>query len=293
MIEGVLTRRHSPAHYARGRAWQLIRAGMFALLLIAGTATAQEASEPLSQSPAEGQTILGDVIPMGDGTARSWVQVDGDGNPSAVGITLSEAALEGLPTELTPGLIWTEFVLSLPSELAGLPYNHIAVNWNPKGHPPVDIYGTPHFDFHFYMISLEERSQITARGEDLERCNRPPAEGQIADGYIFAPDSEEPGMGGHWVDADAHELHGEPFSTTFIYGTYDGEVIFWEPMITMEYLKSRPDVVLPLKLPQEYAQEGHYPTNYSVRYDPERKEYTVALESMELQPISAAHRSSP
>jgi len=40
---------------------------------------------------------------LGNGTVRSWIAVDQDGQPTAIGVTLSEAALSGLPSALTPG----------------------------------------------------------------------------------------------------------------------------------------------------------------------------------------------
>lgn len=242
------------------------------------------AAEAEAAPSSTNQTILGEVIPFGQGTARSWVQVDGSGKPATVGITLTEAALEGLPAEVTPGLIWmVEYILAMPSDVGQLPFNHIGVNWNPRGHDPHGIYGVPHFDFHFYTISPEQRSQITARGDDLAKCNKVPVAGRVAEGYIFAPASEEPGMGGHWIDPVSHEFHGQSFTSTFIYGTYDGEVIFYEPMITMAYLQTKPDAITPIKVPTSYAQAGYYPTSYRVHYDAKRKEYTVSLEGLTLR----------
>lgn len=256
---------------------------------ITGSATAQKQHNKRGSSgsllpPIAEQTLLGDVVPFGSGTARSWVKVDGNGTPSAVGITLTEAALNGLPADVTPGLIWmVEYILSLPEEAQMLPFNHIGVNWNPKGHMPSGVYNVPHFDFHFYTISPEERSKITARGDDLEKCRQAPEAEHIPEGFIFAPESEEPGMGGHWADPTSHEFHGHDFTSTFIYGTHEGKVIFWEPMITKAYLESKPDATVPLKVPKQYASTGYYPTSYSIRYDPKRKEYTVALEAMTLR----------
>lgn len=263
--------------------------------LATGSATAQmhhgapSASSEVSLLSTNGRMILGDVVPFGSGTARAWVQVDAEEQPTALGITLTEAALNGLPADVTPGLIWmVEYLLALPSDVALLPFNHIGVNWNPRGHIPNGIYNVPHFDFHFYTISPEERSRITARGEDLEKCRKAPMAGRVPEGYIFAPESEEPGMGGHWADPLSHEFHGQAFTSTFIYGTYDGEVIFYEPMITKAYLETRPDVNIPVAVPQAYARSGYYPTSYSIRYDAKRKEYTVALEGMTLRQALAA-----
>jgi hypothetical protein len=34
------------------------------------------------------------------------------------------------------------------------------MDWEPHGHPPPGVYDVPHFDFHFYMITPEERAGI-------------------------------------------------------------------------------------------------------------------------------------
>ncbi|GAA4454167.1 DUF5602 domain-containing protein [Nibrella saemangeumensis] len=235
------------------------------------------------------KTILGEVVPFGNGTARSWVRLSQQGNPTAVGVTLTEAAMQGLPADITPGMVWmAEYIMTLPDEARMLPFNHIAVNWNPRGHMPSGVYNVPHFDFHFYMISRDERNKITARGDDLLKCRQSPGAGAVPEGYIFAPESEEPGMGGHWADPGSHEFHGKDFTSTFIFGSYNGKVIFWEPMITKAYLETKPNVTMPLKLPAQYAKDGYYPTSYSIRYDAKRREYTIALEEMKLRQVLAS-----
>lgn len=235
------------------------------------------------------KTILGDVVPFGNGTARSWVKKDATGAYTAVGVTLTEAAMQGLPEDVTPGLVWmVEYVLNLPTEASDLPFNHIGINWNPKGHMPSGVYNVPHFDFHFYTTTRDIRNKITARGKDLETCRNAPAKGEVPEGYMFAPESEEPGMGGHWVDGGSHEFHGKDFTATFIYGSYDSKVIFWEPMITKKYIESKPNISIPLKVPQSYAIAGYYPTTYSILYDEQRKEHTIALEGMKMRHAIAA-----
>jgi hypothetical protein len=45
-------------------------------------------------------------------------------------------------------------------------------------------------------------------------------------------------MGNHLLDSQSPEMKDSlPFTTTFIYGAYEGELIFWEPMITLDFLQ--------------------------------------------------------
>ena len=245
--------------------------------------SAQPAAVTESSTISKEKTIVGETKPLGRGQVRSWVSLDGKGNPTAVGLTFSEAALSALPTEPPPGELGTEISLGLPAEASKTAFKHIGLNWNPKGHVPVNIYDTAHFDFHFYMIAEAERNAITATGDDLLRAKKQPAAEFVPEGYIYVPDSEHARMGAHWVNPLSKELQGQTFTSTFLYGSYNGSLIFGEPMITKAFLETKTNLTELIKLPAQYARRAFYPTKYSVRYDPVTREYTVALEGMTLR----------
>jgi Domain of unknown function (DUF5602) len=227
--------------------------------------------------------IVGETKPLGKGQVRSWVSLDKSGNPTGVGLTFTEEALSTLPTGPLPGEGWTEVSLALPTQASATAFKHIGLNWNPNGHSPAKIYDVAHFDFHFYMITEAERAGITATGDDLLRTKKQPAAEFVPAGYIYVPDSEHARMGAHWVNPLSKELQGQAFSTTFIYGSYNGSLIFAEPMITKSFLETKTNITELIKLPTQYARKAYYPTKYSVRYDPIKKEYTIALEGMTLR----------
>ena len=230
----------------------------------------------MEKSSTRAGTFIGDNRPLGKGTVRSWVTLDKNGDPTAIGVTFSEAALSGLPTK-EPG---TEYLLSLPSQASATAFNHIGLDWNVKGHQPAGVYDVPHFDFHFYTITPQERDQITARGDDLAKSNKQPSAEYMPAGYVLVPDSAVPRMGSHLANPLSGELHGQPFTKTFLFGSYDGRVIFYEPMITRSFLESKTNITEFINLPARYPKSGFYPTKYSVKYDPKNKEYTVSLEGM-------------
>lgn len=246
-------------------------------------AYASTAAVDKGSTPAGPAIYTGTAMPVGNGAVRSWVRLDQNGSPTAIGVTFDEAALDGLPAEPPPGQLGTEYVLALPPEAKATAFDHVYMNWNPHGHQPSTIYDVGHFDFHFYTISSQARTQITAKGDDLAKTQRRPAAEFVPEGYVYAPNSEEPQMGAHWIDPVSHEFHGHSFTRTFLYGSYDGQLIFFEPMITRAYLLTKPEVTEPIKLPARYAKSGYYPTRYSVKYDAAKKEYTVALEGMTLR----------
>ncbi|MHB1459030.1 MAG: DUF5602 domain-containing protein [Armatimonadota bacterium] len=220
-------------------------------------------------------TYTGPKIKIGMGYAYSWVMYDASAKPASMGISLNEAALSALPGDGEH----VEYVLRLPKQ-APKPYTHAVINWNPKGHIPVEVYGLPHFDFHFYMISPSVRKSITAKGKDLIKVGKAPPAKYLPKDYFFAPGSEEPRMGSHWVDKYTPELNGDKFTMTFIYGFYDGKMNFLEPMVSMEYLKSKPDATERVKQPESFLKSGYYPTTYSVAYNAKTNEYSISLNKM-------------
>lgn len=87
-------------------------------------------------------------------------------------------------------------------------------------------------------------------------------------------------MGAHWIDPYSPEFHPPSiFTSTFIYGSYNANVIFYEPMITLDYLLNGGGATFPIKQPAAFAQTGQYPTQYSIRYDSQSKDYLVSLMS--------------
>jgi hypothetical protein len=234
-------------------------------LIVASAASADESwNEPKTG------LFIGEAAIMGNGLVRSWVDLGEHGKPNALGVTFTDLALEGLPTDGE-----TEFMVKVPKQAWLTPYDHIAVDWNPHGHPPVGIYDVPHFDFHFYMITPKQRSNITAVGADLAKCDKPLAAGLLPPDYFMAIGTEVPNMGVHCLDGTSPELHGAPFTSTFIYGAYNGHVIFQEPMVALSTILARTDIVLPIKQPAKVEQSGYYPTVYAVTYNPIRQETSV------------------
>lgn len=228
----------------------------------------------------KGGTFLGDVKVLGNGVVWSWVKYEKKGVPTAMGVTFTETALTGLPEAPPADLPGWEYALALPREAGVKPFDHIVVDWNPKGHIPPGIYDVPHFDFHFYLITQKERTSITAKDSDLIKCKKKPAAKFIPTDYILPEGTEFPRMGVHWIDPTAPEFNQQPFTKTYIYGSYNGHVAFIEPMMTKAFLETKPDVAETVKLPEAYQKPGYYPTSYSVRYDPVRKEYTVSVDGL-------------
>lgn len=180
------------------------------------------------------------------------------------------------------------YLLPLPADMPA-PYKLVELNWNPLGHEPPGIYDKPHFDFHFYWISQSERDAIVPSDPNFatEAANFPQGDYVPANYMVLppppAPTPAVPMMGVHWTNVTAPEIlpaespeHAE-FTRTFIYGSWNGEFTFVEPMVTLAFLRTKPDERVAIDTPAKYAVPGYYPAAYRVTYDESTKEYRVSI----------------
>jgi hypothetical protein len=258
---------------------------------------------------AEVRTVYGEAQKLGNGAARVYAELDGAGAPQAIGVSFDPGLLEGLPAMPNTwsrcfdkdgdgriaehgecnGDYELEFVL--PQELvqAGTtPFGWVSVNYNPMGHPhpAPPPWAVPHYDFHFYIMQREAVRQIRPGPcselidcDDFARAQIPVPARYVHADYIDVG-AAVPDMGNHLIDSKTPELvePGPEFTHTFIFGAYDGQVTFYEPMITLAYLQSRPDLCTPIKQPAAWEAAGAYPTVYCIRHHPDDERYTVSLE---------------
>ncbi|MEO7103377.1 MAG: DUF5602 domain-containing protein [Gemmatimonadaceae bacterium] len=228
-------------------------------------------------------TFYGPSASFAQGTARAWVTTDATGSPTALGIAMTSGALQGLPTTVSgPSPTALMVTLSLPDQAKGIGFDHAELGWNPNGHEPPQLYGVPHFDLHFYMISAAAQAAILPSDPQYgaKAANYPTA-AFVPKGYVPPPGvaatNAVPQMGLHWSNVKSPELNGQPFTNTFIYGSWDGRYIFLEPMITKAYLESLPNTEQAIPQPDTWPTAGRFPTTYSVNYDATAKEYRFTL----------------
>ncbi len=215
--------------------------------------------------------LYGPSVSIGNGEGRAWVSEDIYGNPTAVGIDLSEAALSNLPQ------MNQEYILQFNSNSISHFYKFVCLNWSAHGHIPNPVYDISHFDVHFYNIEDSIRMMIGSNGSN---------EITLAPATQYIPSNYEqliggaPTMGAHWFDLLAPEFNGSIFTKTFIWGSNNGQFIFWEPMITHDYLLTHPNSETSLRQPLAFQQDGWYPQSYTVKYSATTNKYTIALSKL-------------
>ena len=244
---------------------------------------------PLVANSQDG-TYFGDVVPLGPGNARTYVTLQ-NGSPLEIGVELNEGAIQGLPTtgghdghNNTHHMMTNAWDLPLPPQADATAYKSVNIGWMPTGHEPP--YNRPHFDFHFYLVPTAERLAIDPADPQWgQKAASLPSQEYWPQRYfplnllINKPAGAVtvPAMGLHWLDIAAPELHGAEFRYTLFYGSWNGRIIFDEPMITKAVLESRETVDVTLPPAARYASEGFRAGGYRVYYDEATDRHRVAL----------------
>jgi len=250
-----------------------------------GAATILACSEAKTTAPSVDRsgTFYGSTTSMEAGSGRAYVTLDAAGAPTELGVAITESALSKLPTANA------EFFFALPGQASVTAYQHAVINWVPTGHEPTP-YLVPHLDVHCYMISAQARNAITSADPAYAtKLARQPTASFLPAGYVMGMGMERMGM--HWSNPASPELSGQPFTSTFLYGSYDGKITFAEPMIAKSYLDSKPALaVRPVTLPQQSSTTGYQATAYSTVYDATKTEFRFAL--VNLVPVVASPSAS-
>ena len=183
--------------------------------------------------------VYGPKKKLGNGFMQNYVIFDSDDIPVEIGVELEESLMDlsTLPQEYSDGKYdiieatsrevgWfccgheTELKSFDGSRFDNIPFTHFVSNWNPQGHAPMGQFDVPHFDFHFYLISKQQRLALKAPRtlqdfcprledpfgikiplscEDLDIATAPIPTDQIPPFHVcpFAGATVEPAMGNH------------------------------------------------------------------------------------------------
>lgn len=279
----------------------------------------------------QGNVISTEPKAIGDGWVYTWGAFNDESNPTSIGVTFTADAFsnaEGLdmfeledpnnefprsvphlamPDMFDPARVYN---VAFPDQvLDTTPFNHMGLYANSEGHAPQDIYDSPHLDVHFFISTIAERELITGNPNDNVNLFDTPPAGFLNPDYIAptVPGTEilatgDALQGIHWVDRDAPEIqppgspNAAPFTQTFIFGSYDNKVNFWEPMITQEFLQSlsasgeTTKQTYSIKQPARFLEGGYYPLEYSISYNADFQEYTISMDNFVLQEADALVR---
>jgi hypothetical protein len=206
--------------------------------------------------------FAGPPVKVFEGKAWTWIQLDITGKPERVAISITEAALNSVEHADHDPQAGHEhehnIVLKFHPKADATIFKHAWLNWNPAGHPPPGIYDAPHFDLHYYTVSSEERETFL----DPAKLDADLAPDYLPANHLAV--DPVPAMGKHYVDLTSPEFNGQPFTQTYVYGSYDSKFVFVEPMITLDFLKATSNFERFIPQPAKFQMAGYYPTKMRI-----------------------------
>lgn len=209
----------------------------------------------------------------------TWARMQGD-SLIDLGAMVPIASIESSPQDFE--MAWPPkpvTALALPAAVqqhTGI--THLTIFWEAMGHPP-GPYLTPHFDFHFYTISQEQRNAMDCA--DLSKPQTLPTGYSLPDVTLPPPLVSMigtstlvglcvPQMGMHSLLTTELESTNL-FRGTMVVGYYQGKPIFMEPMITKAMLLEKQP--FDLAMPAIPGMPGKKPRAFRAEFDQQKQAY--------------------
>lgn len=260
---------------------------MLAGIVIAPSAKAHDGIHVNAQDSSRNltETHHGEALPLGAGKVTTYVVLSkakdvtsGKKAMLEMGVEIPAAVMNSLPAQDAV------VVMDLPAQAKSTPFSYVMLDWNAHGHEPAGVYDKPHFDFHFYIqeltdvMSIEPGSCFGLNCDAYQRAMKPLPVQYMPQGYMNVG-SVVPYMGNHLINPASPEFLGTPFTRTLLYGVYDGQITFVEPMITKASIVSGGDQCTAIPQPQRFAESGYYATKYCTKYDANADVYRISLQN--------------
>jgi len=230
----------APQHFA------FLFAGLFLASACADAPDAEPSDETTAAAAVE--VVDGSCGDVYGSQVCTWAKVDGE-HIVEIGATVPLAVAQNAPADQE--MTWPPTVAAL-IPMPEVVQQHLGVHdlkiyWEAHGHPP-GPYLVPHFDFHFYTAPAAQIDAI-----DCASTTKP---AEVPAGYAL-PDIDIPELGnliglcvpemGMHALLETEMASSETFSGTMVVGYYEGEPIFFEPMITQDLLMG--EATFPLDMP--------------------------------------------
>lgn len=191
---------------------------------------------------------------------------------------------------------------SVPRDIkAATGIDHVSIDFNPCGHPPVDVFTIPHYDLHLYLVDPDYRKCMTCETiPGAPVCNpggqsTPSGQGffnaatimagpdatklaNMPSGFEYQAGDSVPLMGGHAWDSSQQPSGENPWiNPIWIMGPYDGTIVDYEPMIPLSFIQGNIDNVYEENLSYAGQTINNLPNKYTVAYNATSAFFTVTF----------------
>jgi len=204
-----------------------------------------------------------------------------------------------LPTEPQSSIYRFKYLDVPKLQKNPVPFQFVEVDWNTEGQPrgPNGSFITPHYDFHFYTKSgsyVDNKITCVTTGktcdpqktgyQDMRRFLKLPADKFVPKNTFTDTGSSIVAMGLHNLDGKfKFTIDSVNHNPVLIYGTFDGEIAFFEASITLygfidaaKLAEKGKKSTWEIKQPEYYAYEW-WPTTISLEYAPKQNVFYVDL----------------
>lgn len=289
-------------------------AGLLALPLVGAAAGNSSAhGTPVASPEASGDIALwqDQMNAYDDSGDFSAIQENADGVTASVLVELPAIEFSGAGRSPSLPVGPSQFIYRFRNSVVVAPdsdhqpFRFVEIDWNTEGVPrgPNGSFVSPHFDFHFYTMPLEEMERdvtcVSSNGktcdalltdyEQMRRLQNMPEARYIPDLYRADVGSAIPTMGLHLLDMTAeYSVDAVDHYPVLIYGTFDGRVIFAEASVTLSTLqdaKAAPEqrLTFPFRQPAAFAKETDWPTEFVIAYIPKTAGFRAGFTQFERQ----------
>mmetsp|Transcript_43181 Transcript_43181/g.91855 ORF Transcript_43181/g.91855 Transcript_43181/m.91855 type:complete len:346 (-) Transcript_43181:185-1222(-) len=213
------------------------------------------------------------------------------------------------PEDGKPYLAFREFDHAFSDEIyEATGFASISLDWQACGHPPVNVFTVPHYDFHFYTDPAEIRAertcdqpegapicipdvkaQTTASGraffsvatvwqlvDDVNSATNAPA--NMPPGFTCGLADAIPLSGTHCWDLSSQPADVASWINPFlILGSYDSKIAFFEPMAPVSFVTGSGTNSHSEKLVYEGQTVHTLPHEWSMMYNSNTNRTTVTL----------------
>ncbi len=261
----------APEHFTQLKI-NFMRLSALCLGFIVCSALALSSCKKENNASNENNTYKGPKVEIGEGNAQTFITISQSKVPQEIGVIFTDSALLGLP------VVNTTYILNLPQEaLEATLFKNVVLGLSAHGHglPPTGNI-EEHFDTRFFMMTNEERLTIpnpasstypAGAGFDVS-----PQAGYLPANYVmnFAVAK----IGRHWASNSFDS--GATVNHTMIYGTYNGNLTFLTPIVTIAELATGNSYSVAYPQPQFFAKHGYYATKYNI-YKDDKGNHVVSL----------------
>lgn len=229
--------------------------------------------------------VAGEAVVVAGGTLSTWARVNGGGKVIWAGFTVPMSLVENPPGPGS-GPAGAIAALNFPAVVQQTTYlNHAEVQFNLHGHAAnpryadVHRYQAPHFDFHFYHLSVAQVLTIpfVPPSPLLPQVPAP----RLPAGYA-QPEFSVPQMGRH--SSPLSEFTAiDLWEATMVSGFLpDASLMhFIEPMLTRDFLLKRQSFTLPIPMPNVLGKTTLYPSEFVAHYDQDQDAYHFVFKGFE------------